>query len=149
MDLTCVENVEPIAKSVFSTMLSLELERLPAPPARFEPKLQATVQITGNWLGSVTLLFTETSIVRAAQAMLCAGNDPVSEPDQRDVAAELVNMIGGNFKSLLQAPVHLSLPSTHSGEHLKSEVHHATLIDSMAFDFEGECMQILVHESNA
>ena len=42
----------------------------------------------------------------------------VTEVDQQDVASELVNMIGGNLKSLLPGPSFLSLPTIVSGAHL-------------------------------
>jgi chemotaxis protein CheX len=105
------------------------------------------VQITGQWLGSVSMIFSSSSIRRAAQAMLLVDASQVSEADERDVGAELVNMIGGNFKSLLPAPVQLSLPSTCTGHQLQPEVHGAALIDSMVFQFEEEYVQVSVYES--
>lgn len=149
MDTACLQNIEPIAKSVFSTMLSIELERQEELPPSFSAGMIASVQITGKWLGGVSILFSPESITAASAAMMMSPPSDVSEADKRDVAAELVNMIGGNFKSLLPTPVQLSLPTTNTGDHLFSEVHGASLIDSMTFHFDGHWLQIQVFESTA
>ena len=46
----------------------------------------------------------------------------VTVADQQDVASELVNMIGGNLKSLLPGPSFLSLPTIVSGREFGLQV---------------------------
>ena len=55
----------------------------------------------------------------------------VTAADQQDVASELVNMIGGNLKSMLPGPSFLSLPTIVSGHEFGLQVHDAELLDDV------------------
>ena len=69
---------------------------------------QALVRIAGDWSGVVTLEMSADAARTAAQVMLEA--DDVEPEEVADAVGELVNIIGGNIKSLLPTPSRLGLP---------------------------------------
>jgi chemotaxis protein CheX len=121
--------VAEIAQTVFATMLNIDLVRIedPAPPD--QDVLLATVHIAGQWTGVVVLGLSEQLAAQAAAAMLCLPVDEVRDEDRQDVASELVNMIGGNLKSVLPGPSFMSLPVIVSGQAFGMEVRDAALLD--------------------
>jgi len=69
---------------------------------------QAAVRIVGDWSGVVTLEMSSEAARTAAQVMLEV--DHVEPEEVADAVGELVNIIGGNIKSLLPTPATLGLP---------------------------------------
>jgi chemotaxis protein CheX len=123
--------IEQIAQSVFSTMLNIDLARVDEPVPADHDWLLATVHIAGEWTGSVMLALPELVAIEAAAAMLQVNVTDVTAADQEDVASELVNMIGGNLKSMLPGPSYLSLPTIVSGSDFGQQVHDAQLLDDV------------------
>jgi chemotaxis protein CheX len=70
--------------------------------------VQASVVIHGDWTGTVTLEMAQDTAETAARTMLDL--DTVEDGDVTDALGELVNMIGGNIKSLLPSGSTLGLP---------------------------------------
>jgi chemotaxis protein CheX len=70
--------------------------------------VQASVAIHGDWSGTVTLEMAPATAETAARTMLHL--DAVEDGDVTDALGELVNMIGGNIKSLLPSGSTLGLP---------------------------------------
>jgi chemotaxis protein CheX len=70
--------------------------------------VQASVAIRGDWTGTVTLEMAPDTAETAARTMLHL--DAVEDGDVTDALGELVNMIGGNIKSLLPSGSTLGLP---------------------------------------
>ena len=68
----------------------------------------AQIRIAGDWSGAVTLKMSAATAQTAARLMLDA--DEVRPDEVADAVGELVNIIGGNIKSLLPTPSKLSLP---------------------------------------
>jgi chemotaxis protein CheX len=125
--------IEQIVQSVFSTMLNIDVARTYEPASTLHESPIAAVQIAGEWMGSVVLGLSPDVARSAAAAMLQIPETDAGDDDRRDVAAELVNMIGGNLKSLLPAPSYLSLPTIVSGREFGVQVHDAELLDDVVF----------------
>lgn len=70
---------------------------------------RALIHITGDWSGIVTLEMALEAARTAAHVML--ETDQVAPEEVADAVGELVNIIGGNLKSLLPSPSRLSLPT--------------------------------------
>lgn len=102
------EVLNQIAQGVFQTMLEIEL--FPGEVEFADDCLVATIQIAGAWSGAVSLVFSPDLAHNAASRMLKLSASAVTPTDKYEVAAELANMVGGNFKSLLPSPSQLSLP---------------------------------------
>lgn len=130
---TTYDNViEQIVQSVFSTMLEIDLLRAEEVTSPDDDSLLVTIPIAGQWMGNVVLELSPNVATEAAAAMLRIPVAEVTETDRREVAAELVNMVGGNLKSMLPAPSYLSLPTILSGRDIGVCVHDAELIDDVA-----------------
>lgn len=125
------EMIEQIAQCVFSTMLNVDLVRVDEPPPADQELLLATVHLAGQWTGSVVLGLSPAVAQEGAAAMLGISAGEVTAADQQDVAAELVNMIGGNLKSLLPGPTFLSLPTIVCGREFGLRVRDAELLDDV------------------
>ncbi len=77
------------------------------------PVTRATVVIRGGWSGFVVLEMGSGTAVEAARVMLedeLEGSDDVTPEEVADAVGELVNIIGGNVKSLLPTVCALGLP---------------------------------------
>ncbi len=131
METTYDNAIEQIAQSIYSTMLNIDLARAEEPMSSDKESLLAAIQIAGEWTGSVVLDLSPEVARESAAAMLQLSSQGVSDADLKDVAAELVNMIGGNLKSILPGPSFLSLPTVVSGHEFGLEVHDAQLMDDV------------------
>ncbi|MDX1945374.1 MAG: chemotaxis protein CheX [Pirellulaceae bacterium] len=126
--------VEQILQSVYATMLGVDAVRDDNDFAPDEECLIAAIQITGAWTGCVTLGLAPATARGAAAAMLQIPAAEVTAADQEDTAAELVNMTGGNLKSVLPGPSSLSLPTVVAGRHFGFRVQGAELLHDLWFD---------------
>lgn len=112
------DDVRALTEEVWSTFLGHTEPLSTAPAQPFTPQWSASVTIKGEWNGMVALELTRAGAHRVTCGML--GMDPesdeTSEADVVDAIGELVNMVGGNVKSLLPGPHQLSLPLVASGQ---------------------------------
>jgi chemotaxis protein CheX len=89
---------------------------LPSPEAPPSPHVIAAVSVTGAWEGHVVMTFSEKAAELSTSALLGMEDDEVTPDDVADAVGELVNVIGGNVKSLLPDGSLLSLPHVVTGE---------------------------------
>jgi chemotaxis protein CheX len=112
MDVVAFNDIVVIAQDIWASFLDLPLEPVPVDTVDISamPMVGGVVTVHESWSGAVQL---ETSAEFAAMAArrMFAADGSVTEVDLDDALGELTNMIGGNIKSLLPAPSHLSLPS--------------------------------------
>jgi chemotaxis protein CheX len=104
------DDVRVVTTEVWTSFLAHHepLERSAAPLTADEV-VRASVAIRGTWDGVVTLEMPPAVARTAAQRMLA--DDTVDQADVLDALGELVNMIGGNIKSLLPSGAALGLPT--------------------------------------
>ena len=145
METTYDNHIEQIVQSIFATMLGMEPVRVDDQSASCEEKLLGTIQIAGATSLSVVLAVSDGVARAAAAAMLMMPLADVSDADQRDVVAELTNMIGGNLKSLLPGPLYLSLPTVVAGRDLGLQVPGAELIDDVTLQCESGHLRIRLY----
>lgn len=124
--------IEQIVQSIFSTMLDMEAVRTEDVASLDDNSLLAAIQIAGAWTGSVVLHLSVELASNSAAAMLQMPSSEITEEDRREVAAELVNMIGGNLKSLLPGPSFLSLPTIVIGQDIEVQIQDAEMVDDVA-----------------
>ena len=143
------EQVVGIAQEVWESFLGLEL--LPAGTGDLEAEgttTSAVVQITGAWEGSVLLTCPSTLARAAAGAMFDSDEDDLSEEEVADALGELVNMVGGNIKSLLPSPSQLSIPTVTVGDHYSLHVLGATAVHDVLLDCRDSRLRIIVWRAN-
>lgn len=124
--------IEQIVQSIFSTMLDMEVVRAEGAASPDDNSLLAAIQIAGAWTGSVVLHLSDELATESTATMLQMLRSDVTDLDRRDVAAELVNMIGGNLKSLLPGPSFLSLPTIVVGQDVDLQIQDAEIVDEVA-----------------
>jgi chemotaxis protein CheX len=112
-----LEDIRVVTNDVWHSFLAhhgpLEWAAGPLPDAGL---VQASVGIHGDWSCTVTLEMAPVTAETAARTMLHV--DVVAEEDVTDALGELVNMIGGNIKSLLPSASALGLPQVvHAPRH--------------------------------
>ncbi len=138
---TC--QIDEIIASIFSTMLDMETCRIDRPVPETHDGLIASIQITGEWEGSMVLVLPLDAVQIVTEAMLGIPIEEQTGTDQEDVAAELVNVVGGNLKGVLPGPSALSLPTVISGKDFTLRVPGAKCIDNATMS----CGDGLVHSS--
>jgi len=104
-----------VVESVFTTMLGMELHPVDRPPPRAATTITAAVQFVGAWRGAVLLKCSREQMERFATRLTGLGPGQIDEEDARDAIGEVVNMIGGNMKSILTPGVALSVPTVVEG----------------------------------
>jgi chemotaxis protein CheX len=106
-----------IAEQVWTSYLDVEgiNPLIQMPPGETPKDVSAAVSVTGAWRGHVVISFSTAASRHAAAGLLGIGYDDVSTADITDAVGELVNIIGGNVKSLLPEPSALSLPHVQTG----------------------------------
>lgn len=107
-------DVQTIANDVWTSFLapgSDPVGEVPAPLSGTD-LVVGSVAIHGAWQGRVTLELAGATAQSIATVMLDGSAGP---EDVVDAVGELVNMIGGNVKSLMPAPSTLGLPVVGRG----------------------------------
>jgi chemotaxis protein CheX len=145
METTYDNQIEQIVNSIFSTMLGMEITRCEECVLAFQEKLLGTIQIAGARSMSVVLGVSEGVARASAAAMLMMPIDDVGDDDERDVVAELANMIGGNLKSLLPGPLFLSLPTVVAGRDLGLNVPGAELVEDVSLKCDSGSLRIRLY----
>jgi len=101
-----------ITEKVWSMVLGFRLEPMPfdVKRAESEPLVLGQVVISGAWRGAVTLGCSAGLARLAAAAMFGKLATEADQTEIRDALGELTNMVGGNFKTLLEGDCRLSMP---------------------------------------
>jgi len=148
MMTTYTSEIEQIVQSIFSTMLSIHVERAEGEFPPGQDNLVTSIQITGEWVGSVVFAMSPTAARSVASAMLRMSSKDLTATDQQDVAAEIVNMIGGNLKSLLPGPSSLSLPTVVTGLDVNVRMHNAELTDDVLLGSDVGWFRVRIYTKN-
>jgi chemotaxis protein CheX len=138
--------ISQIVQTIFSTMLNMELFEAGEPAPSDNESLLASVQIAGEWTGSVILSLPPEVAQAASAAMMQMPAEDVTNEDCCDIAAELANMVGGNLKSVLPGPSYLSLPTIIAGREFGMQVHDADLLDDVVLTSETGVIRVRVFE---
>lgn len=127
--------INQIVTDVFSAMLSTEA--VPCPTCEVSatgPQLTAAIFFAGSWKGAV-LVDCSTLLARQWTAKLVSAELPDHVTDDvRDAMGELVNMIGGNLKSVLPHGVGLSMPTVVEGTNYMVKLCGGNLTNRRSFE---------------
>jgi CheY-specific phosphatase CheX len=144
MNETYVSEIEQIVQMIFDTMVSMNIQRSDSNAAESH-RLLGTIQITGEKPLSVVLSVSD-EVARAASAtMLQMDPAEISDEDERDVVAELTNMIGGNLKGLIEGASFLSLPTVVEGRGVGLKVPGAEKIDDVVLACEEGTLRVRLY----
>lgn len=121
VDAPTADDVEALTGDVWLALVGEDevlVPRLVPPGSPFDAKgvWSSSVTVTGGWHGVVTVELDEAVAQQLSARMLALPDDEaVADVDIADAVGELVNMVGGNVKSLMPGPSVLSLPAVAAG----------------------------------
>lgn len=149
VEVPTLDDVRAVTEEVWAALAGADdvlVPRAAAPGAPFEAAgvWSAVVTISGGWQGVVTVELEE-SLARllTAQMLAVPDGEEVGDSDIADAVGELVNMVGGNVKSLMPGPSSLSLPSVAAGRAVfASDVVEACRVDAA---WRGQPARVCVH----
>jgi chemotaxis protein CheX len=124
-----------IVKSVFSTMMDLELSSSDKTWHPGGNRLTSFVQLTGEWNGAVLLECSRDQACEFAGRILAMDPPETVDDDVRDVIGELANMIGGNMKCGMAPGVRLSMPTVLDGSDYDLRVCGSQVSEKLAFQY--------------
>lgn len=101
----------------------------------------AAVTVTGAWEGMISVALPTSAAEEVCRRMLDV--DETHDEDVADAVGELVNMIGGNVKSLMPGPSVLSLPVVAAGRVARSS--DTTEVCRLDAWWAGSPLQVSVH----
>ena len=108
------ETIAELTRDVWTALLADPGGLLPGESVSGE--MAATVEISGAWNGTVGLSCSTVAGRHAASVIFGMEDAELSAEEVADVVGELVNVVGGNIKSLLPGPTELSIPVFHADE---------------------------------
>jgi chemotaxis protein CheX len=104
------EILQQVVNDVCSGMLGLHMEPSDTFNCEDTDALSAVIRITGGWDSLVQVLTPRKTAVAIASSMFDMSEDELTEAEIRDAVGEIVNMIGGNLKGIVEGDSCLSLP---------------------------------------
>ncbi len=139
--------IRDVAETIWTTVLGLGIEPAELPPAGSDSHyFTGCVHLTGAWEGAVSVHFSEDLARRVSSLIFEIDPTSATEEDIQDSVGELSNMTGGNLKSLLPPPCHLTLPTVTHGTDYSQTVPGGRLVNQIAFDCDGEPLVVSLFE---
>ncbi len=141
-------DLHKITENIWSSLFGLSIELLPEVPVDSHTQLCVTacVLISGGWEGAVIVQCESPLARRSAALMFDSTPENIASDDVNDAMGELVNMVGGNFKTLIPATCSLSLPAVVEGRDYSVKVPGALPIKRVAFQSDGGVLTVSVLE---
>ena len=99
-----------VVDDVCSGMLGLEMEQSEEFNCEGTDALSAIIRISGSWDSMVQVLTPRKTAIAIASTMFAISKDELSEAEIRDAVGEIVNIVGGNLKGIVEGVSSLSLP---------------------------------------
>lgn len=144
MELTD-DDIYALVQEIWTSFLQLDV--LPAAPLQpSDESLSGLIHIHGSWEGSVVVHASRTLATRIASVMFDTPADQLSTSDTDDALGEIVNMLGGSVKSLVDGPASLSLPTVIGGAQYTLAVPGSSNLNEVWFTTEDEPLVVRVLE---
>ncbi len=136
-----------ITENIWSSLFGLPIELAPDTSSDgHETWVTACVQISGSWEGAVIVQCEGSLARRSAALMFDSTPETIASDEVNDAMGELVNMVGGNFKSLIAGTCGLSLPAVVEGRDYSVKVPGSHPIKRVAFASDGGVLTVTVLE---
>lgn len=141
-------DLHKITENIWSSLFGLPIELLPEVPADSpdESSVTACVLISGGWEGAVIVQCESPLARRSAALMFDSTPETIASDEVNDAMGELVNMVGGNFKTLIAGTCSLSLPAVVEGRDYSVKVPGSQPIKRVAFRSDGGVLIVSVLE---
>lgn len=154
MSVQTVPNVDDLTEMVEQVWMSfLDPEGvdplIPTEVATNESECHSSVAITGSWRGAVVYASSTRAARDAAAAFLAMDVAEVTDEDVSDVLGELVNIVGGNVKSMLPPGCLLSLPQVVLAPDSATRYPSAVQVTGLYGTWRGEPVSITMWQSRS
>lgn len=136
-----LSDVQAVTQEVWDSFLGGDEPLLLGEPGATETGWSAAVTVTGAWEAMISVELPTTVAEEVCRRML--GVEDAHDEDVADAVGELVNMIGGNVKSLMPGPSTLSLPVVAAGRMARPS--DATEVCRLDAWWTGAPVQVAVH----
>jgi chemotaxis protein CheX len=134
-------DLQTVVDDVWTSFLGGDEPLVPGAPGDGEVGWSAAVTVTGAWEGMISVELPASMAEEVCRRML--GVEETQDEDVADAVGELVNMIGGNVKSLMPGPSVLSLPVVAAGRVARSS--DTTEVCRLDAWWAGSPLQVCVH----
>lgn len=141
-------NTAQIVETVWSSMLDLSINCNDSKISEkdLQGYLTAYIHISGNWNGHIALQ-CPLGLAKQAACVMFTPEIP-SLDDIRDALGELVNMIGGNIKSMLPYPCQLSMPTVTVGLDYMLNTPNGKIVLQRTFGCDNQMFMVSFFEIN-
>ncbi len=147
MSMKFAENeLRQITEDTWKIVLGEELEVSSGTfTAKEIPDSIATCEhITGDWELAVVLYCSVKLARNAATIMFGADEANMTIDDIHDAMCELINIIAGNIKGILNGSTHLALPSLIKGHDFKLMFPRHVLLSEACFSYRDEPILVML-----
>jgi chemotaxis protein CheX len=122
MTLLSSETIADLTQEVWNALLAEDRGPL-VPDEVTGEDVVAVVTISGEWSGTVCVSCSRLAARNAASAMFGLEDAELTAEEIDDAVGELVNVVGGNIKSLVPGPSVLGLPTVLEGSPVQLPTH--------------------------
>lgn len=136
-------DVHAVVEEVWSSFLGAEEPILPLATPMPPGGWSAAITVSGGWDAQITVNLTDGAAQAVTATMLMCPAEDCSDEDLRDALGELVNMVGGNVKSLMAGSAVLSLPLVGHGDIFPGS--HLVEVCRLELTWRGEPVVVTVH----
>ncbi|QEL13774.1 chemotaxis protein CheX [Limnoglobus roseus] len=143
------DDIAIFAKEIWTLVLGQAIATSDRPLLKEAGLINSCVHITGAWRGTVVLVLPRAVAENAAAGMFAMDVAAMTQLHIHDAVGELVNMIGGNLKSLLPPPCFLSLPSVTHGQDVEMNIIGGRCLAKMTFETPNGVFLVAVMEHAA
>lgn len=113
MELT-EDDIHALVQEIWTSFLMLDVHPT-APVDASDQSISALIHIHGSWEGSVIVHCSRALAAHIAAVMFDMAPEELTADEVGDAIGEIVNMLGGSVKSLVDGPGSLSLPTVIGG----------------------------------
>jgi chemotaxis protein CheX len=145
MSLLNTETVAQLTQEIWAALLAADGLPELVPGELPGKEVLAMAEISGEWNGTVCLSCSKTAARHATRTMFGLEDEELTQADITDAVGELVNVVGGNIKSLVPGPSVLSLPRVSEGDEGQSLLlGHLELAQEVRFSWMAEPVVVSV-----
>ncbi len=134
------DQITDVTVSVCQDMLGMKIEKL-VEPAVQQPDHFASIVISGQENALIQVAACEQAASQISSVMFGVHVEDLDEEEISDAVCEIVNMIGGNIKGILDSECDLSIPcfSKDPGASLASD-------EAVSFELSGGLLQVICQD---
>lgn len=139
------EQLDEVIHTVWQTMLGQDINNAELNDPWREvgsEGMMACIQITGGWDGAITIECSLKLAREMAEEMFGMEPGEAADEEIQDALGEIVNVVGGNVKALLDGGAELSLPAVTSGINYRVVMPGSKETLMLGFNYSGEPVRV-------